>query len=75
MALNIDEVIKIIRNEDDPKSALIKKYKLTENQADSILNLRLRYLAKLEEIKIKTEQEALDIERLNIEKILNSNNK
>tara|TARA_B100001057_G_scaffold268338_1_gene268461 strand:+ start:11608 stop:13893 length:2286 start_codon:yes stop_codon:yes gene_type:complete len=73
--LNIDEVIKIIRNEDDPKSALIKKYKLTENQADSILNLRLRYLAKLEEIKIKTEQEALDIERLDIEKILNSNNK
>ena len=71
--LNIDEVIKIIRNEDNPKQSLMDQFSLTEIQADSILNLRLRYLAKLEEIKIKTEQSELDIERKNIEEILNNN--
>ena len=73
--LNIDEVIRIIRNEDNPKQSLMDQFSLTEIQADSILNLRLRYLAKLEEIKIKTEQSELDIERKNIEEILNNNNK
>ena len=73
--LNIDEVIKIIRNEDNPKQSLMDQFSLTEIQADSILNLRLRYLAKLEEIKIKTEQSELDIERKKIEEILDNNNK
>ena len=73
--LNIDEVIRIIRNEDNPKQSLMDQFSLTEIQADSILNLRLRYLAKLEEIKIKTEQSELDIERKKIEEILNNNNK
>jgi topoisomerase-4 subunit A len=70
--LNIDEVIKIIRTEDKPKDALIKKYKLSERQADAILDLRLRQLAKLEEIKIKTEQDELSAERANLEKTIGS---
>ena len=55
--LNIDEVIKIIRNEDEPKKVLQKKFKLSSIQVDAILDIRLRQLAKLEDIKIKTEQE------------------
>ena len=51
--LNIDEVIHIIRTEDEPKIELMQRFSLSEIQADSILNLRLKYLAKLEEIKIK----------------------
>ena len=70
--LNIDEVIKIIRNEDDPKAKLIKKFKLSEHQAEAILNLRLRNLAKLEEIKIKTEQKELSEERKSLELTLKS---
>jgi len=70
--LNIDEVIKIIRTEDKPKTALMKRYKLSDRQADSILDLRLRQLAKLEEIKIKAEQDELNDERLGIEKIIAS---
>ena len=73
--LNIDEVIKIIRTEDDPKMELMKRFSLSEIQADSILNLRLRYLAKLEEIKITSEQNGLDLERVEIEEILNDKNK
>ena len=61
--LNIDEVINIVRFEDDPKSRLIKRFKLTEVQADAILNLRLRSLSKLEEIEIKTEHDKLSKER------------
>src|ERR1700727_2203269 len=57
--LNIDKVIKIIRAEDDPKPALIKAFKLTEIQADAILNMRLRSLRKLEEFEIRTEDKAL----------------
>ena len=53
--LNIDKIIKIIRKEDKPKNILIKNFKLSDIQADAILNLRLRKLAKLEEIKIKSE--------------------
>ena len=70
--LNIDEVIHIIRTEDKPKEALIKKYKLSDRQADAILDLRLRNLARLEEEKIRGEQEELDAERLDIEKTINS---
>ena len=70
--LNIDAVIKIIRTEDDPKAKLIKKYKLSEEQAEFILNLRLRNLAKIEEIKIKSEQKELNEERKSLEQTLGS---
>ena len=70
--LNIDEVIKIIRTEDDPKTKLINKFKLSDEQAEAILNLRLRNLAKLEEVKIKTEQKELGEERKSLKLILGS---
>ena len=54
--LNIEEVIKIIRTEDEPKKVLQKKFKLSSVQVDSILEIRLRQLAKLEEVKIRAEQ-------------------
>ena len=61
--LSIDEVIKIIRKEDEPKPVLMKRFKLSDIQAEAILNLRLRNLAKLEEMKIKGEQDELSEER------------
>ena len=70
--LNIDEVIKIIREEDEPKPVLMKRFKLSDIQAEAILNLRLRNLAKLEEFKIKGEQEELEAERDLLEKTLKS---
>ena len=70
--LNIDEVIKIIREEEYPKPALIRNFKITDLQADAILNLRLRQLAKLEEIKITAEQKELNTERKRLEQILDS---
>ena len=70
--LNIDEVIKIIREEDEPKPVLMKRFKLSDVQAEAILNLRLRNLAKLEEFKIRGEQEELAKERDTLEKTLNS---
>ena len=70
--LNIDEVIRIIRTEDKPRQALIAKFKLTDIQADAILDLRLRQLARLEEVKIKGEQDELEAERVDIEKTINS---
>ncbi len=70
--LNIDAVIKIIRTEDKPKPVLIRKFKLSERQAEAILEIKLRQLAKLEEIKIRAEQEALANERDEIQKILKS---
>jgi len=70
--LNIDEVIRIIRTEDEPKPVLMKKFKLTDIQAEAILNLRLRNLAKLEEMKIKGEQTELDEERKTLEATLKS---
>lgn len=70
--LNIDAVITVIRNSDNPKSILMKKFKLSDIQADAILDLKLRHLAKLEEIKINTEQKELADERVNIEQTLNS---
>lgn len=70
--LNIDEVITIIREAEEPKATLIKKFKLTETQVDAILDLKLRNLAKLEEIKISAEQDELSKERASIEKTLSS---
>jgi len=70
--LNIDEVIRIIRSEDEPKPVLMKKFKLSDIQAEAILNLRLRNLAKLEEMKIKGEQDELNEERDILEKTLKS---
>jgi len=68
--LSIDEVIAIIREEDEPKPVLMKRFKLSDIQAEAILNLRLRNLAKLEEFKIKGEQEELQEERDLLEKTL-----
>ena len=70
--LNIDEVIDIIRSEDNPKAALMAKFGLSEIQADAILEIKLRQLAKLEEMKIRAEQEELDNERKQLELILSS---
>jgi len=70
--LNIDEVIAIIRREEKPKPVLIKRFKLSEIQTEAILELKLRHLAKLEEIKIKGEEESLEKERKKIELLLSS---
>ena len=70
--LNIDEVIHIIRNEEEPKKILQKKFKLSIIQVEAILEIRLRQLAKLEEIKIQEEQGKLDSERKDLEKTLSS---
>ena len=70
--LSIDKVIAIIREEDEPKPVLMKRFKISDIQAEAILNLRLRNLAKLEEMKIRGEQDELNEERGVIEKILNS---
>ena len=68
--LNLDEVIRIIREEDDAKVALMQAFKLTEIQADAILNMRLRSLRKLEEIQIKTEHDELAAEKAKLEALL-----
>ncbi len=70
--LNIDEVIQIIREEEAPKSVLMKRFKLSDTQAEAILELKLRRLAKLEEIKIKAELKDLEKEQKGIELILGS---
>ncbi len=70
--LNIDEVIEIIRNFDNPKAELISRFDLSERQAEAILEIKLRQLAKLEEIKIRAEQDELNVEREKLEKILAS---
>jgi topoisomerase IV subunit A len=70
--LNLDEVIKIIRREDEPKPVLIRRFKLTEIQAEAILETKLRHLARLEEMKIKGEQDELTRERKDLEKTLGS---
>ena len=70
--LNIDEVIRIIRTEDKPKPVLMKTFKLSDVQAEAILNLRLRNLAKLEEMKIRGEQDELNAERDVLDKTLKS---
>lgn len=70
--LNIDKVIKIIREKDDPKAELMKVFKLTEVQAEAILNMRLRSLRKLEEMEIKGEHDSLSAERDELEKLIAS---
>ncbi|HXF88627.1 MAG TPA: DNA topoisomerase IV subunit A [Xanthobacteraceae bacterium] len=70
--LNLDRVIRIIRNEDEPKPVLMKAFKLSEVQADAILNMRLRNLRKLEEIEIKKENKELREEKAGLEKLVRS---
>jgi topoisomerase-4 subunit A len=70
--LNLDKVIAIIRNEDEPKPVLMKTFKLTDVQADAILNMRLRNLRRLEEMEIKTEDKALRTERKALTELLGS---
>ena len=73
--LNIDKVIKIIREKDEPKPALMKAFKLTDVQAEAILNMRLRSLRKLEEMEIKREHESLTKERKELKALLGSEDK
>ncbi|HHJ13020.1 MAG TPA: DNA topoisomerase IV subunit A [Gammaproteobacteria bacterium] len=70
--LNIDEVIAIIRNEDEPRPVLMQRFSLSERQADAILDLKLRHLARLEEMKIRGEQSELEAERDSLQKTLGS---
>jgi topoisomerase-4 subunit A len=70
--LNLDEVIRIIRTEDEPKPKLMARFKLSEEQAEMILETKLRHLARLEEMKIREEQKKLEEERGNLEAILKS---
>ncbi len=70
--LNIDEVIRIVRFEDDPKAKLIAKFKLSEVQAEAILNLRLRSLSKLEEVEIRAEHDRLSGEKRDLQALLDS---
>lgn len=70
--LNIDEVIEIIRNEDEPKAVLMSRFNISDTQAEAILELKLRHLAKLEEMKIRGEQDELAKERDELQAILGS---
>jgi topoisomerase IV subunit A len=70
--LNLDEVIRIVRREDEPKPVLIKRFKLSDTQAEAILETKLRHLARLEEMKIREEQKKLAEERDEIDRILKS---
>ena len=69
--LNLDKVIEIIRNNDEPKPLLMDEFKLTDLQSEAILNMRLRALRKLEEMQIKAEFEELNKERMDLERLLN----
>jgi topoisomerase-4 subunit A len=70
--LNLDEVIRIVREEEHPKAALMERFSLSELQANAILDLRLRQLARLEQIKLESEKAELEAERADIDKILGS---
>jgi topoisomerase-4 subunit A len=70
--LNLDKVIKIIRTQDEPKPVLMKTFKLSEVQADAILNMRLRNLRKLEEMEIRAEEKALREERIKVKALIGS---
>ncbi len=70
--LNIDEVIRIVRFEDDPKAKLMSRFKLTEVQADAILNLRLKSLSRLEEMEIRAEHDKLSKEKRELQQLLKS---
>jgi topoisomerase-4 subunit A len=73
--LNLDEVIRIIRREDEPKPVLMKRFKLSEEQVEAILETKLRHLAKLEEMKIREEQKALNDESEALQALLKSKSK
>jgi topoisomerase-4 subunit A len=73
--LNIDAVIKLIRNEDEPKPLMMKKWGLTEVQAEAILNMRLRSLRKLEEIEIRKENDALTKEKKELQSLMKSDDR
>ncbi|AYM80713.1 DNA topoisomerase IV subunit A [Agrobacterium radiobacter] len=73
--LNLDEVIRIIREEDEPKQVMMAKWSLTDNQAEAILNMRLRNLRKLEEFEIRKEFDELSSEKAEIESLLASDEK
>ena len=73
--LNLDEVIRIIREEDEPKPALMKRFKLTDNQAEAILNMRLRSLRKLEEMEIRGEHKTLTAEQKELKSLVRSDDK
>jgi len=73
--LNIDEVIAIIRHEDEPKQVMMERFDISDRQAEAILELRLRHLAKLEEMKIRGEQDELAKERKQLELLLSSDNR
>ena len=68
--LNLDEIIRIIREEDEPKAMLISKFSLTDNQAEAILNMKLRNLRKLEETEIRNEFDELTSEKNDLETLL-----
>ncbi|HXQ40351.1 MAG TPA: DNA topoisomerase IV subunit A [Candidatus Udaeobacter sp.] len=70
--LNLDELIRILRKEDEPKPVMMKRFKLSDAQAEAILNMRLRALRRLEEIEIRTEYEALGVEKKTLAKLLKS---
>ena len=70
--LNIDEVIAIIRHEEEPRQELMNRFNLSAEQADAILDMKLRYLARLEEITLRAEHDALAVERRKLEQILSS---
>jgi topoisomerase-4 subunit A len=73
--LNLDAVIRIIRKEDEPKPALMKRFKLTDTQAEAILNMRLRALRRLEEMEIKRENDALEAERKDLRALMRDEKK
>ena len=73
--LNLDEIIRIIREEEEPKAAMIKAFNLTDNQAEAILNMKLRSLRKLEETEIKQEFDDLSSEKGELESLLNDEGK
>ncbi|MEC9369165.1 MAG: DNA topoisomerase IV subunit A, partial [Pseudomonadota bacterium] len=73
--LNLDEVIRIIREEDEPKKRLMKRFKLTDVQAEAILNMRLRSLRKLEEMEIRREHKSLKAERADLKALIGSDKK
>ncbi len=70
--LNLDEVIRIVREEDQPRQALMETFKISEVQAEAVLNMRLRALRKLEEVEIRTEHDKLSAERDELQKLIKS---
>ena len=70
--LNLDRVIEIIRNDDEPKQTMMTEFSLSDAQVEAILNMRLRSLRKLEEIELRTELDALQVERANLDDLLSS---